>query len=44
MLPGMQESGSPNGLPNLQRAIAGVKTPWIEKKLISLERFWNLNF
>jgi len=36
-------SWSPGGLPNLQRAIAGVKTHWIEEILISLESSWNLN-
>ncbi len=36
-------SWSPNGLLNFQRAIAGVKTHWIEKFLISLESSWNLN-
>jgi hypothetical protein len=30
---------SPGGLPNLQRAIARVKTQWIEKFLISLESY-----
>jgi hypothetical protein len=29
---------SPNGLPNLQRTILGVKTHWIEEFLISLEK------
>jgi hypothetical protein len=33
----------PNGLPNLQRAIAGVKTHWIEAFFISLESSWNLD-
>jgi hypothetical protein len=28
---------NPNGLQNLQRAIAGVKTQWIEKFFISLK-------
>jgi hypothetical protein len=32
-------SWNPNGLLNLQRAIAKVKTHWIEKFLISLEIF-----
>jgi len=36
-------SWSPNGLPNLQRVIAGVKTHWIEKFIISLESSWNTN-
>jgi hypothetical protein len=30
---------SPGGLPNLHRAIVGVKTQWIEKLLISLESY-----
>jgi hypothetical protein len=30
---------SPNGLLNLQRAITGVKTQWIEKFFISLESY-----
>jgi len=30
---------NPNGLPNLQKAIAGVKTQWIENFFISLERY-----
>jgi hypothetical protein len=30
-------SWSPGGLPNVQRAILGIKTQWIEKFLISLE-------
>jgi hypothetical protein len=34
---------SPNGLPNLQKAIAGFKTHWIEKFFISLEIYWNLD-
>jgi hypothetical protein len=29
----------PNGLPNLQRAISGVKTIQFEKKFISLESY-----
>ncbi len=33
-------SRSPDGFPNLQRAILGVKTYWIEKFLISLESSW----
>jgi hypothetical protein len=36
-------SWSPGGLPNLQRAIAGVKTHWIEALFISLEVSWNIN-
>jgi len=36
-------SSSPNGFPNFQRAIIGVKTHWIEKFLISLESSWNLD-
>jgi hypothetical protein len=31
--------GVPNGLLNLQRAIAGVKTHWFDKKFISLKRY-----
>jgi hypothetical protein len=34
---------SPNGLPNFQREIAGVKTHWIEYLFISLKRYWNLD-
>jgi hypothetical protein len=34
---------SPNGLLNLQRTIAKVKTHWIETLLISLESSWKLN-
>jgi hypothetical protein len=34
---------SPSGLPNLQRAIARVKTPWIEKFLILLEISCNVD-
>ncbi len=30
---------NPDGIPSLQRAIAGVKTQWIEKFFISLERY-----
>jgi len=30
-------SWSPGGLPNLQRVIAGVKTPWFEKFFILME-------
>jgi len=31
-------SYSPGGLPNLQRAIAGVKIQWLEEFFISMER------
>jgi hypothetical protein len=34
---------TPDGLSNLQRAIAGVKTHWIETFLISLESSWNVD-
>ncbi len=34
---------SPNGLPNIQKAVARVKNYWIKDFLISLERSWNLN-
>jgi hypothetical protein len=37
------ESWSLNGLLNLHRVIAGVKTHWIEEFLISLESSWNLD-
>ncbi len=37
------ESWSPGGLPNLQRAIAGVKTQWFEEVFISLEISWKLD-
>jgi hypothetical protein len=37
------ESWSLDGLSNLQRAIARVKTHWIEEFLISLKIFWNLH-
>jgi hypothetical protein len=30
---------NPSGLPNFQKAIAGVKTQWIENFFISLERY-----
>jgi hypothetical protein len=33
----------PGGFSNLQRAIVGGQTHWIEAFLISLERFWNEN-
>jgi hypothetical protein len=36
-------SWSPNGLLNFQRAIARVKTHWIEAFRISLETSWNLD-
>jgi hypothetical protein len=36
-------SWSPNGLLNLHREIARVKTHWIEEFLISLESSWNLD-
>jgi hypothetical protein len=36
-------SWSPNGLLNFKRAIAGVKTHWIEMFLISLESSLNVN-
>jgi hypothetical protein len=35
-------SWSAGGLPKFQRAIARVKTHWIEELIISLERSWNL--
>jgi hypothetical protein len=35
--------GVPEGLPNLQSAIAGVKTPRFEKFFISLESYWSLD-
>jgi hypothetical protein len=31
------------GLPNLQRTIVGVKTQQIEKFLISMEIYWNID-
>ncbi len=34
-------SWSPNGLPNFQKAIVGVKSHWIENFLISLKSSWN---
>jgi hypothetical protein len=34
---------SPNGLPNFQSAIEGVKTYWIEKFLVSMESSWNID-
>jgi hypothetical protein len=36
-------SWSLGGLPNLQRAIAGVKNQWLEEFFISLKRSWNLD-
>jgi hypothetical protein len=36
-------SWSLGGLPNIQRAIAGVKTQWVEEFFISLEISWNLD-
>ncbi len=36
-------SWNPNGLLNLQKVITWDKTHWIEKFLISLENYWNLN-
>jgi len=35
-------SWSPNGLSNLQRATAGVKTHYIEEFFISLESYGNV--
>jgi len=32
-----------DGLPNFQRATAGVKTHWIEEFLILLKSFWNID-
>jgi hypothetical protein len=37
------ENWSFNGLSNLQRTIATIKTHWIEKFLISLESSWNVD-
>jgi len=34
---------SPNGLPNFQRAIAGVKTHWVGEFVISLKSSWNVD-
>jgi hypothetical protein len=34
---------SPSGLSNLQRAIVGVKTQWLEEFFIFLESSWNIN-
>jgi hypothetical protein len=36
-------SWSPSGLSNFQRAIVGVKTQWIERFFISLEKYWNVD-
>jgi hypothetical protein len=36
-------SWSPGGLPNVQRAISGVKTQWIEELFIPLKSYWNLD-
>jgi hypothetical protein len=36
-------SWSSDELPNLQRAIARVKTQWFEDFFISMESFWNLD-
>jgi len=35
--------GSPDGFPNFQRAISGVKTNWTEFFFISLKSCWNLD-
>jgi hypothetical protein len=35
----MSGIGVPNGLPNLQSAIVGVKTHFLEKLFISLKRY-----
>jgi hypothetical protein len=36
-------SWSANGLPNVQKAIAGAKTHWIEESFISLKKSWNVD-
>jgi hypothetical protein len=36
-------SWTPDGLPNLQKVIVGVKTHWIEELFISLESSWNID-
>jgi hypothetical protein len=36
-------SWSPRGVLNLQKAIVGVKTQWLEEFFISLKFFWNVN-
>jgi hypothetical protein len=33
----------PNGFPNFQKAITGVKTQWIKTFLTSMESSWNTN-
>jgi hypothetical protein len=35
--------GIPNGFPNLQSAITGVKTHRIKKTFVGLKSYWNLN-
>jgi hypothetical protein len=35
--------GVPNGLPNFQSAIVGVKTHQFEEFFISLENYWKLD-
>jgi hypothetical protein len=39
----MDSQWTPNGFLNFQNAITKVKTHWIEKKFISLEKPWNLD-
>jgi hypothetical protein len=39
----MESQWSLGGLSNLQRAIARVKTQWLEEFLVSLKRSWNIN-
>ncbi len=34
---------SPDGFLNFQKVIVGVKTHWIEKFLIPLEIYWNID-
>jgi len=34
---------TPNGFPNVQRVIVGVKKHWIGKIFIPLEKYWNLD-
>jgi hypothetical protein len=36
-------SWSPNGFPNLQREISGVKIQWLEKFFISVKSSWNVD-
>jgi hypothetical protein len=36
-------SWSPDGLPNLQRAIAKVKTPYIKELFILSESYWSVD-